>query len=190
MTGIFQQIIHVFPKLISNYKSSKLEQSNSETEALVKTNTWRSAQSIENVKRNRMVTDAAMNHWFVCNKGVTNKNAPLVYNPYDTVAKSAGKNISLAHFERIWDTPPTKQNHPPDEFEDFWQDFNHVSRTCEKNAAITNSGAQRILTEECEKRIEASRKHESETNTCEHVPLEELYAHAKDYLYTKQEKNS
>ena len=189
MTGLFQQIIDVFPKLISTPKAIKeTEQTTADADVLVKTNTWRSAQSVENVKRNRMVTDAALNHWFVCNKGVTNKNAPLVYNPYDTVAKSAGKNISLAHFERIWDSPPSKQMDKPDELDDFWQDFNHVSRSCEKNSAVTNSGAQRILTEECEKQIEDQLKNKSAS--ADHIPLEELFENAKDYLNNNREKQN
>jgi hypothetical protein len=95
----------------------------------VKSHPWIVAHEETNVSRNRAVVDAAMNHWFVCNKGFPNRSKVMTYDPYGSFTDAIGKDTSLSNFDRMWDAPPTKARNC-NEHENFWRNFGHVSRVC------------------------------------------------------------
>jgi hypothetical protein len=83
---------------------------------------WITVHSEETLKHNRYVKDAAMNRWFVCNKGNSKQNCSLVYNPYRSIAEEVGKNRSLSAFSAMWEKEPLK-NQKGDAITDFWSRF-------------------------------------------------------------------
>lgn len=95
---------------------------------------WELAHSAQARRRNRMVMDAAKNHWFVCNSGIAHCSGPLVYDPYGALVAAIGGDESLAHFNYLWEHEAVKQQ-AGNELDDFWHGFDHLARMSESNAS-------------------------------------------------------
>lgn len=185
MSGLIQNLIVSFPKTISKVLTKSVDKSRLQHTSIkhddqgTRAHVWESAHSEQSRSRNRMVIDAAMNHWFVCNKGVVNRNAPLTYDPLEAVTESVGRDVCLAKFDRLWDCPSERETPQADsnEHADFWKDFNQSTRTKKivtsehfiggKSDSPRSHGAVKQFTED------------PISDTEYHITLEELYNNAQ-----------
>ncbi len=83
---------------------------------------WTLAHSEQERVHTRLIKDAAVNHWFVCDKGVCQfaNSKPVTYDPYLKLLTELQYDIPIETMERIWDNAPAK-NQQVDELRDFEQ---------------------------------------------------------------------